>query len=108
MPIYEYRCRDEHTTDAYRAVEARHDPVTCATCGGRAEKVISRVGFTLPDIAGYRSIIDGKWIGSRSAHREHMRAHGVIEVGNERLPARKPIPLDSPREDIRRAMEATR
>lgn len=38
----------------------------------------------LSDIAPYQSTIDGSLITSRSHHREHLRAHGCIEVGNER------------------------
>lgn len=35
------------------------------------------------DIQPYQSMIDGREISSRSTHREHLRAHGCIEVGNE-------------------------
>lgn len=37
----------------------------------------------MPDISPYKSMIDGREITSRSRHREHLRAHGCIEVGNE-------------------------
>jgi hypothetical protein len=37
----------------------------------------------LPDIQPYKSMIDGREITSRSRHREHLRAHGCIEIGNE-------------------------
>lgn len=37
----------------------------------------------MPDITPYRSVIDGSLISSRSTHRDHLRAHGCIEVGNE-------------------------
>lgn len=37
----------------------------------------------MPDIKPYRSMINGKPINSRSTHREHLRAHGCVEVGNE-------------------------
>jgi hypothetical protein len=37
----------------------------------------------MPDIQPYRSMIDGREITSRSRHREHLRAHGCIEVGND-------------------------
>jgi hypothetical protein len=40
--------------------------------------------MVMPDIQPYRSVIDGSLITSRSRHREHLRAHGCIEVGNER------------------------
>lgn len=108
MPIYEYRCRDGHTTDAHRSVDDRHLPMLCRTCGQAAEKIISRVGHAVPDIAGYRSVVTGQWIGSRSTHRAHLREHGLIEVGNEKMPSRKPTALPSPREDILRAMETTK
>jgi hypothetical protein len=37
----------------------------------------------MPDIAPYRSMIDGSEISSRSRHREHLMSHGCIEIGNE-------------------------
>lgn len=51
-------------------------------------------GFlVMPDIQPYTSVIDGSTITSRSRHREHLRAHGCIEVGNER-PAPRPVPFE--------------
>ena len=37
----------------------------------------------MPDIKPYKSMVTGEMITSRSRHREHLRQHGVIEVGNE-------------------------
>lgn len=37
----------------------------------------------MEDIKPYKSMIDGREITSRSTHREHLRAHGCIEIGNE-------------------------
>lgn len=37
----------------------------------------------MPDIQPYQSMIDGREITSRSRHREHLRAYGCVEVGNE-------------------------
>jgi hypothetical protein len=37
----------------------------------------------LGDIKPYQSMIDGSHITSRSQHREHLKAHGCVEVGNE-------------------------
>jgi hypothetical protein len=45
--------------------------------------------MVMPDIAPYRSMIDGSIINSRSEHRAHLRAHGCLEVGNEKLPEPK-------------------
>ena len=47
--------------------------------------------------------VDGKVISSRSQKREMMKEHGLVEVGNDRLPTRtrhKPK-----RSDIRAAMK---
>lgn len=35
------------------------------------------------DIGGYVSQIDGSWIDSRSKHRNHLKEHRMIEVGND-------------------------
>jgi len=45
--------------------------------------------MVMPDIQPYKSTIDGSVITSRSRHREHLRAHNCIEVGNE--PPRAPV-----------------
>jgi hypothetical protein len=37
------------------------------------------------DISGYVSQIDGSWIDSKSKHRNHLKQHGCIEVGNEKM-----------------------
>lgn len=41
------------------------------------------VHYVMPDIQPYRSMVDGSMISSRSKHREHLRMHNCIEVGNE-------------------------
>lgn len=37
----------------------------------------------MPDIKPYRSMLTGEMVESRSKHRELLKAHGCIEVGNE-------------------------
>lgn len=43
----------------------------------------ARLHYIQPDIEGYRSMASGEFITSRSKHREELRRHGLIEVGNE-------------------------
>ena len=50
----------------------------------------------LPDIKPYRSMIDGTMITSRSKHREHLRMHGCVEVGNDSSLNLRPKPVGSP------------
>ena len=49
----------------------------------------------LPDIAPYQSMITGEVITSRSKHREHLRRHGMVEVGNDSRLYEKPKPIKS-------------
>jgi hypothetical protein len=48
--------------------------------------------YVIRDIGEYVSPIDNSTITSRSTHREHLKVHDVIEVGNERLrPVYEPV-----------------
>ena len=50
----------------------------------------------MDDIKPYRSMIDGSEITSRSKHREHLRMHGCIEVGNDSSLYKPRQPIASP------------
>lgn len=58
--------------------------------------------MVMPDIAGYKSMQTGEWISSRSKHREHLKQHGLIEIGNERVENK---PKGPDRAGIRKAAE---
>jgi hypothetical protein len=48
------------------------------------EKGLKRVpSMVMSDIGGYVSQIDGSYIESRSKHRDHLKRHGMIELGND-------------------------
>lgn len=48
--------------------------------------------YVIADIEPYRNVLDGKRIQSRRHHRDFLRAHRLIEVGNE---YDKGLPIDS-------------
>ena len=52
--------------------------------------------MVMGDLKPYQSMIDGSWITSRSQHREHLRAHGCVEVGNDSSLSRRPGALREP------------
>lgn len=59
----------------------------------------------IPDIAPYKSMIDGSMITSRSVHRDHLREHGCIEVGNEKMETKyTPISNESRRDVLRQQL----
>lgn len=43
------------------------------------------------DIRPYQSMVTGEIIESRSQHRDHLKRHGKVEIGNE-LPKAPPPP----------------
>jgi len=48
------------------------------------EKQIRRFApMVASDISGYISQVDGSWIESRSKHRDHLKRHGMVELGND-------------------------
>lgn len=52
----------------------------------------------MPDIQPYRSMIDGTLITSRSHHRQHLKMHGCVEVGNDSsLQRTTPAPITPPK-----------
>lgn len=51
------------------------------------------------DIEPYRSMIDGSVIDGRKRHRDHLKAHGCIEIGNEMPKPRKATPISPNRKE---------
>jgi hypothetical protein len=82
MPIYALKCHAcERTEDVYRTVaNIDHD---LPHCHGQAMTRMVCAPYVVADIQPYRSTITGEPIASRSAHREHLKQHRCIEVGNE-------------------------
>lgn len=42
-----------------------------------------KASYVISDIQGYVSQVDGSWIDSRSKHKEHLKKHRMVEVGND-------------------------
>lgn len=38
--------------------------------------------MVMPDLQPYQSMVTGEMIGGRRQHREHLKTHNVVEVGN--------------------------
>lgn len=54
----------------------------------------------MPEIEPYRSMVTGELITSRAKHREHLRRHGMQEIGNDSSLHAKPkgIPDTAPQQ----------
>lgn len=67
--------------------------------------------MVMGDIQPYRNTIDGKPVGGRAQHREFLKRHNVIEVGNERKAAMGTtvaVNKDDIARDIKETMEQLR
>ena len=105
MPVYVYRCSCGKEQELFRPVSQHTKTVGC-DCGGEAKQVLTPL-HVIPDIQPYRSMMTGERIKGRSHHREHMRQHNLIEVGNEKV-ERKVQELPPVAPDIKRAIEELR
>ncbi len=44
---------------------------------------LQELPYVVGDLKPYKSMADGSIIEGRAQHREHLRKHGCVEVGNE-------------------------
>lgn len=56
----------------------------------------------MSDIGGYVSQVDGSWIESRSKHRDHLKRHGMIELGNDLPKQQKSVEIDKKSQEQRK------
>lgn len=56
--------------------------------------------MVIRDIEPYQNMINGQMISSRSEHREFLRRHNVVEVGNEKMTTKVVAPESNRRETI--------
>lgn len=63
--------------------------------------------YIISDIKEYPSVITGEMITSRSHHRDHLRAHGCVEVGNDVPSAPTYEPLPPVHDDLKAALQAS-
>lgn len=74
--------------------------------GGTWEGYTRQAAYYMPDKEGYQSPLDGTFVEGRAAHRDHMRKHNVIEVGDQPI-NRQDVdraPMQSSGHDIVRAL----
>lgn len=91
MPLYKIQCHCcESEQEVYRSFKNIDDLPSCC---GEAMHRVPCAPLVMNDIQPYKSMITGEYINSRSRHREHLRDHGCIEIGNEKV---KPREMKSP------------
>lgn len=103
MPVYPVKCECGHIEEVFRTLKDHGDWPD--HCGVKMSRHLTPTNV-MADMAEYRSPLDGSIVRSRKHHRNHMRKHGVIEVGNEKLkkPMKKEYSQAGLRDDIHGAI----
>lgn len=68
----------------------------------KQEMTVREAPMVMSDIEGYVSQVDGTWIKSRSHHRNHLKQHRMIELGNDVPTQHKKIELDRKSNEARK------
>lgn len=93
MPMYEFKCPEcEAYIDKFLPLSDYLNVPEC--CDKPMDRLLSAPAAIIQDNTCYRSQIDGQMITSRRQHRTHLKDHGCIEVGNEKIPG--PRALEAP------------
>jgi putative FmdB family regulatory protein len=83
MPLYGVKCNKcGKEDDIFRSISKYDDLPFC--CGEKMERQLS-APMVIADIQPYISQKTGELIKSRSHHRDHLKSHGLVEVGNEKM-----------------------
>lgn len=89
MPLYRIGCECcGKTEDVFRSIKDYDDLPFC--CGRKMGRRVT-APMVIADIQPYRSMATGEYVQGRRQHRDHLKRHGLIEVGNEKL-ENKPRP----------------
>jgi hypothetical protein len=68
----------------------------------KEEMTAREAPMVMSDIEGYVSQVDGTWIKSRSHHREHLKQHKMIELGNDVPMQHKSVQLSTKEQEARK------
>lgn len=82
MPIYTLKCSHcSKTEEIFRSIKNMDNEIP-ECCNNKMERIIVSP-LVMNDISPYISQVTGELISSRGQHKEHLKQHGCIEIGNE-------------------------
>lgn len=68
----------------------------------KQEMTVREAPRVMSDIGGYISQVDGSYIDSRSKHRDHLKRHGMVELGNDLPKQQKSVEIDRKSQEQRK------
>lgn len=75
MPVYEYRCANDHTTELIRPYSERAQPAECRVCGSEAAYGI----YTAPRVNDTKVMILS-YPGSKKLKAGYVHSHGDMRA----------------------------
>lgn len=82
MPIYEFKCdKCLQVKDFFCKIDER-ESLKPECCSLDMKRILS-AARVIEDIKPYKSMVTGEMITSRSEHRDHLKKHRLVEIGNE-------------------------
>lgn len=104
MPLYDFNCSEGHKFERMVRL-ADFEVLQHCTCGAPSTRAISLPMFRVENV-GYDCPVTGKWIGSKQAHSENLKAQGcrVLETGEKEESQRVKARLD---QDFERRLDET-
>jgi hypothetical protein len=83
MPVYSIFCKKCGSIDeVVRTIDERDTLPDC--CGAKMTRAMCAL-MVQSDITPYQSQVTGEMIKTRRQHRNHLKDHKLIEVGNEKV-----------------------
>ena len=99
MPVYEFKCPEcERYIEQFLPLSDYYNVPEC--CEKPMDRLLSAPAAIIQDNTCYRSQLNGQMITSRRQHRTHLKDHGCIEVGNEKMPEPKPYEAKGVKESV--------
>lgn len=82
MPVYEYECGycGKHKDQFAKVEERDFNKPKC--CGHEMYRVVTAASV-MPDIQPHRNMLTGEIVESRSRHRQILKEHGLVEIGDQ-------------------------
>lgn len=102
------RWKFDRATGKAILAESFGDPIRSKPMPKSGSTLTRRAFSVIRDVETYISPIDRSIIRSRSDHRDHMKRHGVVELGTEKLHAPEKAKRPRAGHDIKRAIEQVR
>jgi len=87
MPIYDIQCTKCGNQEEVFIKMSEYDNLP-ECCSQPMVRMLSAPSV-IADNTCYRSQKTGEMITSRTQHKNHLKQHGLIEVGNEKMPEKK-------------------